>query len=186
MNELILKVESIIFCSPKPLSTQEIKNCIEEDEKKKISENKINEIIEVLINKYDNGKFSFEIIKLAKGYQFLTKSKYSNITKLLLKQHSEKRLSIASLETLSIIAYKQPIIKSEIEQIRGVNCDYTINKLLEKNLIEIKGKSDKLGRPLIYITSMKFMDYFGINNLNELPTIQDFSEEENMIGDESK
>ena len=105
---------------------------------------------------------------------------------MLLKQHSDKRLSIASLETLAIIAYKQPIIKSEIEQIRGVNCDYTINKLLEKNLIEIKGKSDKLGRPLIYITSMKFMDYFGINNLNELPTIQDFSEEENMIGDESK
>ncbi len=186
MNELILKIESIIFCSPKPLSTQEIKKCIEEDKKKKISEDKINEIIEVLINKYNNEKFSFEIIKLAKGYQFLTKSKYFNITKLLLKQHSEKRLSIASLETLSIIAYKQPIIKSEIEQIRGVNCDYTINKLLEKNLIEIKGKSDKLGRPLIYITSMKFMDYFGINNLNELPTIQDFSEEENMIGDESK
>ena len=159
---------------------------ITEDKKKKISEKKINEIIEVLINKYDNEKFSFEILKLAKGYQFLTKSKYSNITKLLLKQHSEKRLSIASLETLSIIAYKQPIIKSEIEQIRGVNCDYTINKLLEKNLIEIKGKSDKLGRPLIYNTSMKFMDYFGINNLNELPTIQDFSEEENMIGDESK
>ena len=186
MNELILKVESIIFCSPKPLSGQEIKSCIEEEEKKKISENKIKEIIEILINKYDNEKFSFEILKLAKGYQFLTKSKYSNITKLLLKQHSEKRLSIASLETLSIIAYKQPIIKSEIEQIRGVNCDYTINKLLEKNLIEIKGKSDKLGRPLIYITSMKFMNYFGINNLNELPTIQDFSEEENMIGDESK
>ncbi len=186
MNELILKVESIIFCSPKPLSAQEIKSCIEEEEKKNISENKIKEIIEVLINKYDNEKFSFEILKLAKGYQFLTKSKYSNITKLLLKQHSEKRLSIASLETLSIIAYKQPIIKSEIEQIRGVNCDYTINKLLEKNLIEIKGKSDKLGRPLIYITSMKFMNYFGINNLNELPTIQDFSEEENMIGDESK
>ena len=180
MNELILKVESIIFCSPKPLSTQEIKNCIEEDEKKKISENKINEIIEVLINKYNNENF-FEIIKLAKGYQFLTKSKYFNITKLLLKQHSEKRLSIASLETLSIIAYKQPIIKSEIEQIRGVNCDYTINKLLE-NLIEIKGKSDKLVDPDIYY--VWFMDYFGINNLNELPTIQDFSEEENMIGDE--
>jgi len=186
LNELILKLESIIFCSPKPLSIQEIKNCIEEEEKKKISETNIKELLETLIKKYDNEKFSFEIIKLANGYQFLTKSKYSNITKLLLKQHSDKRLSIASLETLAIIAYKQPIIKSEIEQIRGVSCDYTINKLLEKNLIEIKGKSDKLGRPLIYITSMNFMDYFGINNLNQLPTIQDFSEEENMIGDESK
>ena len=108
------------------------------------------------------------------------------MTEILLKQHSNKRLSISALETLSIIAYKQPIIKSTIEQIRGVNCDYTINKLLEKNLIEIKGKSEKVGRPLIYITSQYFINYFGINNLNELPTIKDFSKEENMIGDEAQ
>ena len=79
---------------------QIIKDCIEEDENKNISDNKIKEFVETLIKKYDDEKFSFEIIKLANGYQFLTKSKYSNITKLLLKQHSDKRLSIASLETL--------------------------------------------------------------------------------------
>ena len=120
------------------MTLQEIKNCIEEDGNKEISDDKIKKFVEVLIKKYDDEKFSFEIIKLANGYQFLTKSKYIDIAKTLLKQHSDKRLSIASLETLAIIAYKQPIIKSEIEQIRGVNCDYTINKLLEKNLIEIK------------------------------------------------
>ena len=115
MNELILKVESIIFCSPKPLTLQEIKNCIEEDENKEISDDKIKKFVEALIKKYDDEKFSFEIIKLANGYQFLTKSKYIDITKTLLKQHSDKRLSIASLETLAIIAYKQPISKNDVE-----------------------------------------------------------------------
>ena len=91
-----------------------------------------------------------------------------------------------SLETLSIIAYKQPVTKSEIEKIRGVNCDYTIQKLLDKELIEIEGKSEKVGRPLIYGTSVKFMDYFGINSLNQLPTIKDFQKEENSIGDETE
>ena len=186
MNELLRKIESIIFCSPTPISLLEIKNCIEEEQNKKYSEKEIVSLIEKLIKKFKDESSSFEISDIGGGYQFLTKSKYSKNTEILLKQHSSKRLSVAALETLSIIAYKQPIIKSEIEQIRGVNCDYTINKLLEKNLIEIKGKSDKVGRPLIYITSHNFMDYFGINNLGQLPTIKDFSEEENMIGDESE
>ena len=106
------------------------------------------------------------------------------INEILLKQQSKKRLSISALETLSIIAYKQPVIKSDIEKIRGVNCDYTIQKLLDKELIKIEGKSDKVGRPLIYITSEKFIDYFGINNLDQLRTIKDFQKEENSIGDE--
>ena len=117
---------------------------------------------------------------------FLTKNEFSRLNEILLKQQSQRRLSISALETLSIIAYKQPIIKSEIEKIRGVNCDYTIQKLLEKELIKIEGKSDKVGRPLIYSTSEKFMDYFGINSLKELPTIKDFQKEENSIGDEKE
>ena len=98
--------------------------------------------------------------------------------KHFLNNNLKRRLSISALETLSIIAYKQPVTKSDIEKIRGVNCDYTIQKLLDKGLIVIKGKSDKVGRPLIYITSDKFMDYFGINNLDQLPTIKDFQKEE--------
>jgi len=186
LNELINKIESIIFCSPEPISIDQIINCIEEEQNKNVSKEKIKILVEKLIQKFRNDSFSFEIIKIGGGYQFLSKSEYSKVTQILLKQHSNKRLSISALETLSIIAYKQPIIKSKIEQIRGVNCDYTINKLLEKNLIEIKGKSEKVGRPLIYITSQYFINYFGINNLNELPTIKDFSKEENMIGDEAQ
>nr|HAD51544.1 SMC-Scp complex subunit ScpB [Algoriphagus sp.] len=94
------------------------------------------------------------------------------------------RLSTAQMETLSIIAYKQPVTKGEIEQIRGVNCDYSVQKLLEKELVEIKGKSDQIGRPLIYGTSPKFMEYFGINSIQELPQPKDFSQPDNQIGEE--
>jgi segregation and condensation protein B len=89
------------------------------------------------------------------------------------------------METLSIIAYKQPISKPEIEAIRGVNCDYAIHKLLEKGLIEITGKSDSIGRPMLYGTSAKFMEYFGINDLSELPVPKDFSQEINTIGEDA-
>ena len=127
-----------------------------------------------------------ELVKSGGGYQFLTKPAYQASIGILLKQQSKKRLSNSALETLSIIAYKQPVTKSEAEQIRGVSCDYSIQKLLEKELIEIKGKSEGVGRPLLYGTSQKFMDYFGINDLKELPTPKDFSTEENSIGEEQE
>ena len=112
----------------------------------------------------------------------MTKPSYQASIGILLKQQSKKRLSNAALETLSIIAYKQPITKAQIEQIRGVNCDYSIQRLLDKELLEIRGKSDTVGRPLIYGTTQNFMDYFGINNLNDLPTLKDFAVDENEIG----
>jgi segregation and condensation protein B len=121
---------------------------------------------------------------LAGGYQFLTKPAYQTSISILLRQQSQKRLSTAQLETLSIIAYKQPVTKGEVEQIRGVNSDYSIQKLLEKELIEIKGKTDGVGRPLIYGTSGKFMEYFGINSIQDLPHPKDFSQSENQIGEE--
>ena len=93
-------------------------------------------------------------------------------------------MSNSSLETLSIIAYKQPVTKGEVEQIRGVGCDYAVQKLLEKELIEIKGKADSIGKPILYGTSDKFMDYFGINDLSDLPTLKDFASTENEIGEE--
>ena len=100
-----------------------------------------------------------------------------------LKLKSKKSLSRAALETISIIAYKQPLSKLEIEQIRGVNSDYAVSKLLEKELIAITGRSDKPGRPLLYGTSAKFMDYFGINSINDLPKLADFKPENNEIGE---
>ncbi|CAE7933536.1 scpB [Symbiodinium sp. KB8] len=142
--------------------------------------------IESLIQKYEKDEFSFSLIKSGGGYQFLTKPAYQASIGILLKQQSKKRLSNSSLETLAIIAYKQPMTKGEMEQIRGVNCDYAVQKLLEKELVEIKGKSEAIGRPLLYGTSKKFMDYFGINDLKELPTPKDFKMEENSIGEETE
>lgn len=137
-----------------------------------------------LEEKYADDNFAFQPLNSGGGYQFLTKPAYQASISILLKQQSKKRLSTSSLETLSIIAYRQPITKGEMEQIRGVNCDYAVQKLLEKELIEIKGKSDGVGRPILYGTTVNFMDYFGINNLKDLPTPKDFTQEENQIGQE--
>lgn len=150
-----------------------------------VPEKDIEQTITELIKKYNSEEHSFQINKAGGGYQFLTKPAFQASIGILLKQQSKKRLSNSALETLSIIAYKQPVTKSQIEQIRGVNCDYTVHKLLEKELVEIKGKADTLGRPIIYQTSPKFMEYFGINELNELPTPKDFNTEENTIGEEN-
>ena len=186
MSSLEANIESLIFCSPKPIKIGDIKKTFLESEKKKFSEQEIYKSLNSLIEKYKNDDYSFEIIESGGGYQFLTKNKFSTLNEILLKQQSKKRLSISALETLSIIAYKQPVTKSDVEKIRGVNCDYTIQKLLDKELIKIKGKSEKIGRPLIYATSEKFMDYFGINSLEQLPTIKDFQKEENSIGNEEE
>jgi segregation and condensation protein B len=137
-----------------------------------------------LRQKYASDQFSFEITTIGGGYLFYSKPAYQASIGIMLKQQSRRRLSNSALETLSIIAYKQPVTKSEIEKIRGVNCEYSIQKLLEKELIEITGKSDSVGRPLIYGTSPKFMEYFGINDLKDLPTPKDFAPEENTIGEE--
>ena len=184
MNSLESKVESLIFCSPKPIKIVDIIKTFKESEKENYSEESILKSIKKIQKKFSDIKFSFEIVESGGGFQFLTKKEFSRLTEILLKQQSRRRLSISALETLSIIAYKQPVTKSEVEKIRGVNCDYTIQKLLEKELINIDGKSDKVGRPLIYSTSERFMDYFGINNLDQLPTIKDFQSEENSIGNE--
>lgn len=150
-----------------------------------IPEKDIKDAVERIRTKYSDDTFSFELNHSGGGYQFLTKPSYQASIGILLKQQSKRRLSNSALETLSIIAYKQPVTKSEVENIRGVNCDYAVQKLLEKGLVEIQGKSDGIGRPLLYGTSPAFMEYFGINDLSELPTPKDFaSPDENVIGEE--
>ncbi len=148
-----------------------------------ISDKDIDGALENILKRFEDDSYAFQVFHTGGGYQFLTKPSYQASIGILLKQQSKKRLSNAALETLSIIAYKQPITKAQIEQIRGVNCDYSIQKLLDKELLEIRGKSDTVGRPLIYGTTQNFMDYFGINDLNDLPTLKDFAVDENEIGE---
>jgi segregation and condensation protein B len=139
--------------------------------------------IQRLEEKFLGEDFAFQLYKTSGGYQFMTKPAYQASIGIMLKQQSKKRLSTSAMETLAIIAYKQPISKTEIENIRGVNCDYAVQKLVDKGLIEITGKAETIGRPMLYGTTTKFMEYFGINDLMELPTPKDFTGEINTIGE---
>lgn len=148
-----------------------------------VPEEDIQGAIQRVEEKFVADEYSFQLFKTAGGYQFLTKPAYQASIGIMLKQQSKKRLSTSAMETLSIIAYKQPISKTEIENIRGVNCDYAVQKLLDKSLIEITGKADTIGRPMLYGTTQKFMEYFGINDLAELPTPKEFTGDVNTIGE---
>ena len=184
MDFLQNHIEALIFSSPDPIPIKEIKQCLSEMFEADVPVEDIEAAISMLKKKYDHDTYAFEINHGGGGYQFLTKPAYQSSISILLKQQSKRRLSTSALETLSIIAYKQPVTKTTVEQIRGVNCDYTIQKLLEKSLVEIKGKADTVGKPILYGTAEKFMEYFGINDLSELPTPKDFSTDDNMIGEE--
>ncbi len=186
MDYLANHIEALVFCSPKPITEDEIQSCLKEMFEADVPMEDISGGIAKLSEKYENEQFSFGLVQSGGGYQFLTKPAYQASISILLKQQSKRRLSNSAMETLAIIAYKQPVTKTEIEQIRGVNCDYAVNKLLEKELIEIKGKAETIGRPMLYGTNNKFMDYFGINSLRDLPTPKDFVQEENTIGKEEE
>jgi segregation and condensation protein B len=183
LDFLLNHIEALIFCSPSPSKVADLKACLSEMFNADVPEEDIVGAIQKLEEKYQSDDFSFQLNKGGGGYQFLTKPAYQTSIGIMLKQQSKKRLSTSAMETLSIIAYKQPISKTEVENIRGVNCDYAIQKLLDKGLIEIRGKAETIGRPMLYGTSPKFMEYFGINDINELPTPKDFTQEVNTIGE---
>ncbi|MBX2968958.1 MAG: SMC-Scp complex subunit ScpB [Cyclobacteriaceae bacterium] len=183
MDFLQNHIEALIFCSPTPVKLADIKSCLSEMFNADVPEEDIVDAIKRLEEKFLSDEFSFQLNKAGGGYQFLTKPAYQTSIAILLKQQSKKRLSTSAMETLAIIAYKQPISKTDIENIRGVNCDYAVQKLLDKGLVEIKGKAETIGRPMLYGTSPKFMEYFGINDLADLPVPKDFTSEINVIGE---
>src|SRR5688500_12005428 len=140
----------------------------------KVSLDQVETSLEGIVEKYKAEFYPFEVKQSGGGWQFLTKKDYHKTIAQLNGDKFLKRLSSAALETLSIIAYKQPVTKGEIESIRGVSSDYAVQKLLEKELIIISGRNEKLpGHPLVYSTSKNFMDYFGINSAEDLPKIKE-------------
>lgn len=184
MEHLLQHIEALIFVSEQAISKREIKAVLEEQFERNIEKEDIDELLEVLKLKYEHEDFAFAIVEISGGFQFMTKKDYHETVGTFLKQKTKKRLSKSALEALAIVAYRQPITKIEVEQIRGVNSDYSIQKLLEKELVTIVGRSEKPGRPLLYATSPKFMDYFGIQSLKDLPKVKDFKEEDvNEIGE---
>ncbi|WP_078681669.1 SMC-Scp complex subunit ScpB [Clostridium prolinivorans] len=161
-------IESLIFVSGEPLKLKEIASIIELD----IESTK--EIMKELIKKYDNLERGIELVNIEDGYQFVTKSENSNYIQKLLKTNTRQSLSQAALETLSIIAYKQPVTRITIDEIRGVKSDKAISTLLEKGLIKESGRLEVAGRPILYSTTDKFLLYFGLENLQQMPSLDEF------------
>ena len=182
IGNLIPHIEALVFASDKPLTPIDITDLINNafgfmDDK--ITMEQVQTALEGIVEKYGSDFYPFEMRESGGGWQFLTKKEYHKTIAQLNGEKYLKKLSAAALETLAIIAYKQPITKGDIESIRGVSCDYSIQKLLEKELIVISGRNEELpGKPLIYNTSRTFMDYFGINSADDLPKLKEvFSED---------
>ncbi|MEO7983273.1 MAG: SMC-Scp complex subunit ScpB [Bacteroidota bacterium] len=177
ITNLIPHIEALIFASDKPLTTLEITELVNNalafmDDK--ISLDQVEASLEGITEKYSADFYPFEVRQSGGGWQFLTRPAFHKTVAQLNGEKFLKRLSAAALETLAIVAYKQPVTKGEIEAIRGVSSDYAVQKLLEKELIIISGRNEKaVGQPLLYSTSRNFMDYFGINSADELPKIKE-------------
>ena len=177
IGNIIPHIEALVFASDKPLTSMEITELINNAfgfMEEKLTLEQIQTALDGIVEKYASEFYPFEVRESGGGWQFLTKKDYHKTVAQLNGDKFLKRLSSAALETLSIIAYKQPITKGEIESIRGVSSDYSIQKLLEKELIVISGRNENMvGKPLIYTTSKTFMDYFGINSAEDLPKLKE-------------
>ncbi len=185
LSLIIPHIEALIFASDKPLPAAEIVEHINNalgfiEDIATIEQ--VDTAVEGIKEKYDSEFYAFELKAIGGGWQFLTKPTFHKTVAQLNGDKFLKRLSTAALETLAIIAYKQPVTKSEMEAIRGVNCDYAVQKLLEKDLVIIAGRREEsVGQPLIYQTSKSFMDYFGINSADDLPKINEVLMEELIL-----
>ncbi|MBX3103063.1 MAG: SMC-Scp complex subunit ScpB [Bacteroidetes bacterium] len=176
-------IESILFVSESPVSSDELWQLLQRmDIGMAAAESpQVTDALQVLAARYEADTYSFELTEVGGGWQLRTKSAYGKYAHHAIVMQENKRLSRAALETLSIIAYRQPVARSEVEHIRGVNCDYAINKLLEKQLIEIAGRADTPGKPLLYKTSPFFMEYFGLKSVEDLPKPKELAADEESV-----
>ncbi len=185
MEHLESIIQSIIFTAPEPISSDEILEIFTTKDSSEISLDKIHDSLNQIKKRFDDKSFGFELIETVLGYSFASKKEnYPYIAKYI-EANQTKKLSKSALETVSIIAFNPNSTKLDIEQIRGVSADYAIDKLLEKELIQISGKRDTAGNPITYSITNKFLDYFGIKSLDELPSFQSLIKEVNEIGEET-
>lgn len=165
----------MIFASEDEITSKQIKDIVDKSGLR-VSISEIEESVNSLNEEFRVNNRPFEILKIAGGYTFATKKEYGRFIGKLFEDKQRKKLSQSALETLSIIAYKQPITRSEIEFIRGVNVDYIVNSLLEKDLITINGRSETPGRPILYGTTKTFLKVLGLNSLDDLPKLKEINE----------
>lgn len=174
IEQLMPHVEALIFASERPITQMELTDLLGQALEEVLEADRVSTCIEAIREKYEAAYYPFQLREVGGGFQFLTKKEYHKTVLQLNGDKHIRKLSTAAMETLAIVAYKQPVTKSEIEFIRGVSSDYSVQKLLEKELIVISGrKEDVVGKPLTYNTSKSFMDYLGINSPAELPQLKE-------------
>ncbi len=187
MENLHQHIEALVFSSESAVTTADIIQAMHKAfPQDLLDEQVVTQILKDLEEKFKSDIFAFELRVIGGGYQFFTKVAYHHTVSSFIGLKEKRRLSTAALETLSIIAYRGPITKTECEKIRGVNCDYSVEKLLEKELIEVAGRMENMpGKPVIYKVTQTFLDYFGINSTKELPKLKDVIPvyDENVVGE---
>lgn len=176
-RELKSIIESLLFTWGDPLDISDIAKVLEKSKKD------ISILLDEMADDFDYKRRGIKIIKTNNSYQLGTRPEHFEWIKKLSNDKPERILSNAALETLSIIAYRQPVIKSDIEVIRGVRCDRVIETLLERGLIIDMGRMDRIGRPILYGTTDSFLRAFGLESLNELPKLKDNIDEDNFKGE---
>lgn len=164
-------VEALLIASDVPLTPERLKECIDEGHRIDLAAS-----VEALNERYKKNQHAFHIMPVGKGFQIVTANQYENVVRNYINRNVRARLTYAALETLAVIAYKQPISKPEIERVRGVNCSGVLSTLLERELITVSGRSDAVGRPLLYITTDEFLRYFGLASPADLPRTRELDE----------
>lgn len=168
IDEIKPIIESLIFAAEEPITLRKLVDIIGD-----IDSAQVLEAVTQLKNDYDTQGRSFQIEEIAGGYQLFTKPEYYEWIAKLRKKSGETKLSQAALETLAIIAYKQPILRADLESIRGVQSGQIIRLLMEKDLVKVVGRDESLGHPLLYGTTKRFLEYFGLKDLKDLPNIEE-------------
>ena len=160
-------VEAILFASEKPLPAVKVSEIGELG-----GVRAVRKAVDTLNGHYEQAGRAFRIVEIAGGYQMQTQPEYNDVISRLSASRRESRLSQAALETLSIVAYRQPVLRADIEAIRGVACGEVLRGLMEKNLIRIAGRAEEIGRPILYGTTRHFLEIFGLGDLTELPKVE--------------
>lgn len=176
-KEFFSIIESLLFASGEPLSLKDISLILE------LNSGQTKDILHKMMKEYGGEKRGIKLIEIEKKYQLVTKEENSFFIEKLLKTNISQSLSQAALETLSIVSYKQPVTRIDIDEIRGVKSDKALQTLLQKNLIKETGRLDVPGRPILYSTTEEFLKHFGLESIKELPSLEEFLEgfeEENL------
>lgn len=169
-TRLVSVIEALIFASPDPISWNKLSGIVKESEDELlIDKGAIDRIVEQLNERYELNDLSFRIVETGGGYTFVTQARYHPWLSIYQHENAYRRLSQAAIETLAIVAYRQPITKPEVDSIRGVDSGYMLRQLLEKMLVQVSGRADTTGKPLLYKTTDTFLKHFGLNSVGDLP-----------------